>query len=90
MRHHDQVEQVMSEEKRMTKTNVIRRGEEMFVKIQKLVHKNFNQQHAGVKLEMWSLLEQPEPLSTMCTRAPMQNPEPMCTGATRTFFHYVY
>ena len=74
----------------------------MFVKIQKLVHKNFNQQRAGVKLEMWSLLEQPEPFSTMCTRALMQNPDPMCTralmqnpdpmctGATRTFFHYVY
>ena len=74
----------------MTKNDVIRRGEEMFVKIQKLVHKNFNQQRAGVKLEMWSLLEQPEPFSTMCTRALMQNPDPMCTGATRTFFHYVY
>ena len=34
-----QVEQVMSEEKRMTKKDVIRRGEKIFVKIQKLVHK---------------------------------------------------
>ena len=29
----------MSEEKRMTKKDVIRRGEKIFVKIQKLVHK---------------------------------------------------
>ena len=37
LRH--QVEQVTSEKKRMTKKDVIRRGEKIFVKIQKLVHK---------------------------------------------------
>ena len=37
LRH--QVEQVMSEEKRMTKKDVIRRGEKIFVKIQKLIYK---------------------------------------------------
>ena len=53
--------------KRMTKIDVIMKGKEMFVKIQKLVH---NQQRAWVKLEMWSLLEHPEPFPIMCTGAP--------------------
>ena len=43
------------------------KGKKMFVKIQKLVH---NQQCAWVKLEMWSLLEHPEPFPIMCTGAP--------------------
>ena len=37
LRH--KVEQIMSEGKRMTKKDIIRRGEKIFVKIQKLVHK---------------------------------------------------
>ena len=71
LRH--QVEQVMSEEKRMTKKDVIRRGEKIFIKIQKLVHKittNMCMSACDFKLETWSLLEHPEPFPTRCTGAP--------------------
>ena len=99
LRH--QVEQVLSEEKRMTKKDVIRRGEKIFVKIQKLVHKiTTNNVHECMRFYIGNVVItgthrtfshyvywRTQNLFPLCV---LEHSEPfptMCTGAPRTFSH---